>query len=382
MTTAARRGNHEGSKPIQRKDGRWQIALRYIDAEGLSKRTTVTGKTQKEVRDRAKEVRQRLDKNQPPKDAKVTVAAFTREWIESTLEASERKESTKSLYRTLATKHIAGNKLGTVPLDRMTPRRIEAWVADLRRSGLSQSSIRSIYTVLRAILDTAVRDRVIAENPAAVVTRPKVEHHEAAYLTPDQAKALLAASDSTRYRPLFELMVNTGLRRGEALALTWDRVDEKKDLLKVAGTLARVGGDLVVTEPKTQKSRRVVPMSATVQELMRQLRQRQRLERLQAGSQWQQTDYVFTTEFGQPSDPRNALRALKASAKKAGLPSTVGLHTLRHSAASVMLSNGVPLKVVSEILGHSSISITGDVYGHVSPEVATDALATLGAALS
>lgn len=108
---------------------------------------------------------------------------------------------------------------------------------------------------------------------------------------------------------------------------------------------------------------------------------RQRLERLRAGSQWQQTDYVFTTEFGLPSDPRNALRALKASAKKAGLPSTVGLHTLRHSA-SVMLSNGVPLKVVSDILGHSSIPITGDVYGLVSPEVATDALATLGAALS
>lgn len=382
MTTAARRGNHEGSKPIQRKDGRWQVALRYIDADGTSKRTTVAGKTQKEVRDRAKEVRQRLDKNQPPKDAKVTVGAFTREWIESTLDASERKESTKSLYRTLATKHIANNKLGAVPFDRLTPRRIEAWVGDLRRSGLAQSSIRSIYTVLRAILETAVRDKVIAENPAAVVTRPKVEHHEAAYLAPDQVKALLAASDSTRYRPLFELMVNTGLRRGEALALTWDRVDEKKNLLKVAGTLARVGGDLVVTEPKTQKSRRVVPMSTTVQDLMRQLRQRQRLERLRAGSQWQQTDYIFTTEFGLPSDPRNALRALKASAKKAGLPSTVGLHTLRHSAASVMLSNGVPLKVVSEILGHSSISITGDVYGHVSPEVATDALATLGAALS
>lgn len=379
---SARRGNHEGSKPIQRKDGRWQVALRYIDAEGLAKRTTVTAGTQKEVRERAKEVRERLDKNQPPKDAKITVAVFTREWIESTLEVSERKESTKALYRALATKHIAGSKLGAVPMDRMTPRRVDAWLADLRRAGLSQSSRRSIYIVLRSILDTAVRDKVIAENPAAKATRPRVEHHEAAYLTPDQVRALLAASDTTRYRPLFEMMVNTGLRRGEALALTWDKVDEDEGVLRIDGTLARVAGELVVTPPKTARSRRVVSISATVQEVLRQLRQRQRVERLRAGSQWHQTGFIFTTELGMPCDPRNALRALKVSAEKAGLPSAVGLHTLRHSAATAMLTNGVPLKVVSDVLGHSSIAITGDVYGHVAPEVATDALAKLGAALA
>jgi hypothetical protein len=90
---------------------------------------------------------------------------------------------------------------------------------------------------------------------------------------------------------------------------------------------------------------------------------------------------VFTTETGEPCDPRNALRAFKVAAARAGIPDAV-LHTLRHSAASVMLTNGVPLKVVSEILGHSSIAITGDVYGHVSPDVSRDAVATLGAVLS
>jgi integrase len=92
--------------------------------------------------------------------------------------------------------------------------------------------------------------------------------------------------------------------------------------------------------------------------------------------------YVFTTERGEPCDPRNALRALKAAAKRAKLPSTVGLHTLRHSAASVMLSAGVPLKVVSEIFGHASVAITGDVYGHVSPDVSRDALTRLSDALA
>src|SRR5665811_1570107 len=98
MTTGSRRGNHEGSRPIQRQDGRWQVALRYIDADGTGKRTTVTGKTQKDVRDRAKEVRRRLDKRQPPRDVRKTVGVFASEWLASTLEVSDRRDSTKRLY--------------------------------------------------------------------------------------------------------------------------------------------------------------------------------------------------------------------------------------------------------------------------------------------
>ena len=97
---------------------------------------------------------------------------------------------------------------------------------------------------------------------------------------------------------------------------------------------------------------------------------------------WQPTQGVFTTELGEPCDPRNALRAVKTAAKRAGLPSSVGLHTLGHSAASVMLSAGVPLKVVSEIVGHASVAITGDVYGHGSPDVSREALARLSDALA
>jgi integrase len=103
-------------------------------------------------------------------------------------------------------------------------------------------------------------------------------------------------------------------------------------------------------------------------------------ERKRAGSAWRETGFVFTTELGEPCDPRNAFRALRVAATRAGLPHA-GLHTLRHSAASVMISGGVPLKVVSDILGHSSIAITGDIYGHVSPDVAREAINLLGDAL-
>jgi site-specific recombinase XerD len=132
----------------------------------------------------------------------------------------------------------------------------------------------------------------------------------------------------------------------------------------------------------TPKSGRVVPLSPTAERLLRDVRANQTAERLRAGSMWQPTPYLFTTELGEPCDPRSALRALKTAAKRAGLPSSVGLHTLRHAAASVMLSAGVPLKVVSDVFGHASVATTGDIYGQVSPEVSREALIRLSDALS
>ena len=380
MSTAKRRGNREGSNPVQRKDGRWQVHIRYTDDHGLGKRTTVYGKTATEAHDKADEVRDRLRAHLPAKDRKVTVAAFTTDWIGSTLAASDRKATTKAMYAAVAKKHIVGATIGTTSLDKLKPSHVEAWKVELQKRGLSESTIRSAYTILRAILDTAVRDDALAKNPAAAVARPKVTRKEAGHLTTAQVRTLLEKAEKSRYAVLFELLVNTSLRRGEALALTWSDVDFTKKLIRVRGTLARVDGELIVTEPKTEKSKRVIHLSPASERVLKAVRLRQKEDRLQAGSAWVQTSYVFTTEAGEPCDPRNALRALKVAAEKASLPG-VGLHTLRHSAATVMIENRVPLKVVSEILGHFSVSITGDIYGHVSPDVSAQAMDALGAAL-
>jgi hypothetical protein len=128
---------------------------------------------------------------------------------------------------------------------------------------------------------------------------------------------------------LFELLVNTGGRRCDALALHCSDIDLDARLLRVRGTLTRVSGELIVTETKTPRSRRVVPLSPAADRLLRNVRANQRAERLRAGSMWQPTPYVFTTELGEPCDPRNARRALKTAANRAGLPLSVGLHTLR-----------------------------------------------------
>jgi hypothetical protein len=201
VSTTKRRGNSEGSNPVQRADGRWQVHIRHTDEDGSSRRHTAYGTSAKEARDKAAEVRARLRTNLPAKDRRITLGEFTAEWIDSSLEASDRKATTKTLYDTMARTHIIGAKIGTKPLDKLRPSHIDAWTVELKGRGLAESSIRTAYTVLRAVLDTAVRDKAIAQNQAHAVRRPKVTGKEAAYLTPDQVRSLLVAAEGSRYAP-------------------------------------------------------------------------------------------------------------------------------------------------------------------------------------
>lgn len=168
----------------------------------------------------------------------------------------------------------------------------------------------------------------------------------------------------------------TGVRKGEALALTWRDVDLESGVIHIRGTLARVDGRLTVTHPKTARSRRRLPLTRGTAALLRRQRESQERDRTAAHSLWQETGFVFTTETGAPIDPRNVLRAITTAASKAGLE-RVTVHTLRHSAATAMLEAGVHIRAVSELLGHADIRITGDVYGHVSTEIARAAMESL-----
>ena len=362
-----RRTYGEGSTYQRASDGRWVGSLRYEDAlTGASRRTTVYGVTEREAVRKLAAIRKRLDAGAPAKDVGVSLDAYASSWVESTLEVSDRKASTKTLYAGLTKTHIIGSQLGALGLKKINPPAVERFMLALRKAGKSDSTVRQVYTIARTILDAAVRDGLLARNPVAAVKRPKVTASEATYLSPAQVAALLKAAEPSRYAPLFELLVSTGLRRGEALALRWSDVDLTNHLARVRGTLSRVDGELVVTAPKSERSNRTIPLSVPAASVLKAVKVRQAAERLRAGSVWVDTGYVFTTETGEPCDPRNALRALKVAATATGLDDGIGLHTLRHSAASVMLSAGVPLKVVSDLLGHSGISVTADVYGHVS----------------
>jgi integrase len=376
---SARKANGLGNIR-KRPNGSWEARLSYVDGNGTVKRVSVYGKTQREVRAKMKAVRDRVDNGAPATDDKMALGAWMQRWRETTLAASDRKEATRSLYASLSRKHIEAGVIGPIPLANLRPSDVEKLILALRSVMLSDSTIRQIYTVLRLGLDGAVRDGLLARNPATSVQRPGVARKEAAHLDPQRVTQLLVAAEGSRYHTALLLIATTGLRRGEALALRWSDVDLDAGVLRVRETVQRIEGKLSTGEVKTDRSRRTIPLSPAIVALLRRHRVTQLEERMRAANQWAETGLVFTTELGSVVEPRNLLRVVEAAAKRIGLDG-VGAHTLRHSAATAWLEAGVHIKQVSDLLGHSSVAITGDVYGHGSDQSARAAVDGLSGAL-
>ncbi len=393
-----KRANGEGSVR-QRANGRWEARLTYTDDEtGQTKRASFYGATAKAARAEMKKARNRLDAGAPVKDASTSVGDWLAHWRATTLAASDRKESTRALYSLLSRRYLENAPFGATPLDKLRASDVEALILRLRAKtkpsrpdpdsdsdpvpvrALSDSTIRQTYTVLRTGLDGAVRDGLLARNPAAQVRRPGVERTEARHLDAAAVTAVLRSAESSRYHPALVLIASTGMRKGEALALSWDQVDLVAGVLRVAATISRIGGRLVITEPKTMRSRRAVPLNSAVVAMLRKHKAGQAAERLRAANQWQNSGLVFTTELGCPVDPRNLLRVIEVASRAAKIDD-VGVHTLRHSAAVAWLESGVHIKAVADLLGHSSIAITGDVYGHTSDDTARAAVDVLAGRL-
>jgi integrase len=370
-----RNANGEGSIYPWRRDGKqdgYKGAISYTDERGEAKRFVAYGRTRSAVRVKLDAARERLAAGAPVRDAARAVGDWLSHWRATTLAVSDRKESTRHLYATLCSKHLEPPPFGAITLDRLRPSDIEALVLALRAKDLSDSTVRQVYTILRAGLDGAVRDGLIARNPATVVKRPGVAHKEARHLDAGEVAAVLKAAQASRYYPALALIASTGVRRGEALALRWEDVDLDAGVLRVTQTVTRIGKQLVITEPKSAKARRAIPLSPAVVTLLRKHRTAQKAERLRAANQWTDSGLVFTTGFGTVVEPHSLLRAARAATQSAGVDG--GVHTLRHSVAVGWLESGVHIKAVADLLGHSSIAITGDVYGHVSDIAARSAV--------
>jgi integrase len=241
--------------------------------------------------------------------------------------------------------------------------------------------VQKAFIVLRMCLDDAAppHNDLLAKNPAKLVKQPAIPHSEARHLSDAETDQLLAQVQGTRAEAIINFLANTGLRKGEALALKWADIDLEKGTVRVAGTLTRLGGQLIISEPKTANSRRTIPLIPVMASLLKAQRKAQLEDKLRAGSVWIDSGHVFTTETGAPMDPRNVLRAVEVASRRAGLED-VNVHTLRHTAATRMLAAGIPLHVVSRILGHANVRITGDTYGHRTDE--GDLAAMNAAALS
>jgi integrase len=206
--------------------------------------------------------------------------------------------------------------------------------------------------------------------------------HEIKPLSADQSRALLDAAKRHQLEAFYSAALLLGLRRGEVLGLRWSDIDFERRTLQVRQTVQRIAQEgLVAAEPKTEKSRRTLSLPDAALRALKAQRARQATERLSAGTEWEDADLVFTSLSGTPLDPRGVDRKFKRLLAKAQLPVTTRLHDLRHSAASLLLAQGVPMRTIMELLGHSSIAMTANVYSHIAPTMLRDAADKMDAIL-
>lgn len=238
--------------------------------------------------------------------------------------------------------------------------------------GLSARSVRYTHAVLSSALKQAVKWLMLSQNPAAPVDLPRATRKEMKALTPDEAGRFLTAAREDRLSTLFSLALTTGMRPEEYLALQWKDVDLEKGTATVQRALVwnRKGGGWTFTAPKTARSRRSIPIPGSVVRALVSHKRQQSASRLKAGAAYQNHDLVFATREGTPIMPRNLLsRHFKPTLKRAKLPDTIRLYDLRHTCATLLLSANEHPKIVSERLGHASITLTLDTYSHVIPSM-------------
>jgi integrase len=358
----ARRGNGEGSI-YQRSDGRWVGSV----SVGKGKRKYLYGKTRREVAEKLKKALAEQQQGLPLANEKQTVDQYLQRWLEDSARPTVRAGTFES-YQRLIRLHVRPH-IGKVPLARLTAQDLSRLYRTLLDHGLAPRSVQYVHAVLHRALGQALRWNLIARNPAELVDAPRPKRKEIAPLTPDQAKALLDAARGDRLEALYVVALTSGLRLGELLALRWADLDGERGELHVRRTLVRTQAGLSFNEPKTAKGRRTVRLPSFAVAALREHRARQLEERLRIGPAWDGQDLIFPNEVGRPIDRQNLIRrSFKKLLQKAGLPD-VRFHDLRHTAATLLLRLGEHPKVVQERLGHSTISVTMDVYSHVLPDM-------------
>jgi integrase len=360
---AGSRGNGEGSIYQRSSDGRWLgvLSLGY-GPDGRPLRKTVSAKTRGEVAKKLKELQRHQDDGIPLPDATLTVAQLFNSWYEDVLR-HQVAPSASSNYKRIYNHHILPT-LGRKKVANLSAADVDRLISQKLDSGLSVSTVQRIRFVFAQAIDQGIRWGSVTRNVARLSRAPKVVRREGRTLTPEEARLLLDALKGHRHEVLYSLMLSTGLRRGEALGLKWQDYDEKAGVISIRRQLKLEGGKLITSDTKTNRSRRSVNLPAPMVVALKVHRQRQKLEETTFPPGWEATDYIFTSLVGGALDPRNLNRDFHKVCERAGLGHWHP-HELRHSAASLMLAQGVKLQVVSEVLGHASIRMTADVYGHI-----------------
>jgi integrase len=236
-----------------------------------------------------------------------------------------------------------------------------------RRERLSAASLVKVHAVLRNALEDAVRLELVPRNVAKAVRPPAVRPAQRQVIAPDVARTLLDEFVKDRVGAAFALMLTMGLRRSEVLALRWSDLDLSQQTIRVNRGLVRSKGALHLRQTKTHRSTRSLPVPALVVPLLEARGDQQSKDQVAAAEAWHDLGLIFSTSIGTPVEPRNLSRRWHVLRERVGLP-WARLHDLRHAFATFLLSEGIEPRTVMELMGHSTLRLTMELYGHAVPE--------------
>lgn len=363
---------------VQRKDGRYHAAVYVYSPTGERVRKYVYGKTWEEVNDKRIELLDNNRKGLPSITSNMKLGDYLDFWLEQVVSV-ELSPSTYTGYEVVIRRYLKPH-LGNKRIDRLNAADVRSLVNRLRKHKIGTDAegndkymsaryVENVFEVLRSALNNAVRSELIARNVTQLVKAPTRDHYEVEPLDERRARKFLEHAADHWLHALWLVLVTTGLRKGEVLGLAWSDIDLPTGTFRVRRKVQRVRGQLVFGPPKTQRSRRTLYLSPACIEALKQHR-KDTVERMSGDlnlAPGQPDDLVFVTKTGRVIEPRNVNTMLARLMKKAKIDPT-RVHDLRHTCASLLLTDGATAREVMDQLGHSSIKVTMDVYGHVMDE--------------
>lgn len=363
----SKRANGEGTI-YKQPNGSWRGAVTLgHDEHGKQIRRSYTGKTQSEVKAKLQAALREHHEGTLVQRTPTTVAEFMQEWLRH----KERtvRQKTHLEYRQVVKLHITSH-IGGVKLMKVTPLTIEQLLSHLSEQGASPQLLKRVYELLRQAFYQAVNWGLLGSNPAQKVKPPRVEARTLTVWSGNDARTFLEAIRTHRLYPMFYLALTTGMRRGELLGLHWEDVDLEGQELLVRYSLVQCGHEVHLNAPKTRTSFRRITLSPDTVSVLREYRKNQAADQ----------KLVFPSTHGTYMLPSNVVKIFGKLIQQAGVP-RIRLHDLRHTSASLLIASKVPVKVVSERLGHTDASLTLKVYTHVYEEQRREAALPMTALL-
>lgn len=373
-----KRSNGEGGM-YKRADGIW-CGQYYEVVDGVKRRKSVYGKTQKIVKSKLEERFKQMDYQEDEVEV-VLLEDWVCEWLND-YKKNMLKQTTFENYFIYYETHIKNSKIGKMRLDHLTTNDLQSYYNDKLQNGrsdgkgkLSPRTVRYLHIIISGAIEQAVKNGIIDRNVSKYAVLPTKRSKEIKPLTIEEVNVFLETAKEDRLFALYLLEITTGMRKGEILGLKWNNIDVVNKRVTIQQSLCNIKDyssddrkyKLVLMEPKTEKSKRTLPLNDVVIVALVKHRERQNIEKQLYREIYNDSNVVFTREDGQFIHPRELLRRYHILLKKAGIEKK-RFHDLRHTFASILLNEKESPKVIQELLGHANISTTMDIYSHVLEE--------------